>query len=359
MLGQQHLRGGDKPGLGIHRHAGRVRQLAPVGGNHVRTLIYSVVAALRVDDHLAPELFRPGDQLPGHLGAQHALAVVGEDGDGGRRHRIQGDAHQPLGQPRGQGHGHFAVGADQMLALGDVACLQRGGAPALHQQPGFHALLPADQSSQVRARNVVTHHGDKRCRGSQRDEVAHHIAGAAGHCHFARDGENGHRRLRADAGDLAVGEGGDAELRGKIERRLRIADRQRPPARVGPERARVPRQDGRTVVRRIERHLDQMQVRARVLQLVEVCRDQRTHARIPATGEDERQQHVLSAQHREPERVTGLIEELCVGHGVPDLQCDDAARCRRRQRVRHPGHDIAQRPRIGRRIDVCVDLAAR
>ena len=69
---------------------------------------------------------------------------------------------------------------------GDVARLQRGGAAALHQQPRLHARLAADQAGQVGAGLVVADHRDERHRRAQRGQVAHHVAGAAGHRDLAR-----------------------------------------------------------------------------------------------------------------------------------------------------------------------------
>ena len=133
-----------------------------------------------------------------------ALPVVRQHGDRGRRHRIARDPQQALGQPRLDRRVLLAVGAQQVLAGGEVARLQRGDAAALHQQPRFDVGLAADQAGQVRAGLVVAHHGDEGHRRAERGEVADDVAGTARHGHFTLDRQDGHRGLGADALHRAI-----------------------------------------------------------------------------------------------------------------------------------------------------------
>ena len=162
------------------------------------------MSAARVHHHLAAGAAGGGDQPGRGIPGQHALAVVGQHHDGGRRHRIGGDPHEAVGQPRVDGGALFMVGAEQLLAAGDETGLGGGGAAALHQQPGLDPRLAADQSGQVAARLVVADDGDEGHRGAQGGQVADHIAGAAGQRHLAVHRQHRHRRFRADALDPAI-----------------------------------------------------------------------------------------------------------------------------------------------------------
>jgi len=91
------------------------------------------------------------------------------------------------------------IRAQHVLAIGQKACLGRGGAPALDQQPGLNPRLPADQPGQVTTRLVIAHHRYKGHGGTKRGQVAHHIARTARHGDFAFHCQHRHRRFRADA----------------------------------------------------------------------------------------------------------------------------------------------------------------
>ena len=140
----------------------------------------------------------------GHVPGQHPLVVVRQHGHGGGGQRVLGDAQQPLRELGVDGRGDLVVGTEQLLALGEVAGLGGGGAAALHQQPRLDVRLAADQPGQVGPGLVVAHHGDEGDGGAERGQVAHHVAGAAGHRHVALDGQDGDRRLGRDAVDGAV-----------------------------------------------------------------------------------------------------------------------------------------------------------
>ena len=199
------LGGGDDRGLGIHRHARGGGEFLAVRHHHVGAGIAGEIAAAGIDDQLAAGLARGFHQLGRHIGRQHALAVVRQHGDAGRRHRIQRDAHQAFGQLWVDRVGLLAVRAQQLLAGGDQAGLQRGGAAALDQQPGLHVRLAADQPGEVGPGLVVADDGDERGCRTQRGQVAHHVAGAAGQRDFPLDGQDRHRRFQADPGHVAVG----------------------------------------------------------------------------------------------------------------------------------------------------------
>ncbi len=196
--------GGDDRGLVGDVHARRLGELAPVRLDQVGARIAAVVAALRIDDHAAAGRARGGDHRRGHIGRHHALAVIGDDGDRGRHHRVLHDAEQALGELRMDRRGDLAIGAQELLALGDVAGLHRGLAAALHQQPGLDIGLAADQPGEVRAGLVVAQHRDEGDGGAERREVAHDIAGATRHRHLARDGDDRDRRLLADPLDRPI-----------------------------------------------------------------------------------------------------------------------------------------------------------
>jgi hypothetical protein len=154
-----------------------------------------------------------------------------------------------------------------------------------------------------------------------------------------------------------------AEARGEIERRLGVSHHEAPTRRIGPEGPAVARQYRGPVVRRIERHLDEVDVltaRQR-LELRELRADQRTHARILATRVDERQHDVRSAQAREAERTVTLIDERHVGDAIADLERRHAPQRREvgHERLRARARNMRKRPGIGRRIHVGVDLRAR
>ncbi len=88
VLSAQMLRGGDDLRLGIHRHAGRGSEFLAVRHHDVGAGIAGEVAAARIDDQDAPGLARRLHQLGRNIRRQHALAVIGQHGDAGRRHRI-------------------------------------------------------------------------------------------------------------------------------------------------------------------------------------------------------------------------------------------------------------------------------
>ena len=134
----QMLGGGDDRSLGIDRHARGGGEFLAVRHHDVGAGIAGEIAAARIDDQLAAGLAGGLHQSGGHVGGQHALAVIRQHRHAGRRHRIQRDPQQPLGQFGMDRVGLLAVGAQQLLAGGDQAGLQGGGAAALHQQPRLH-----------------------------------------------------------------------------------------------------------------------------------------------------------------------------------------------------------------------------
>ena len=202
--GAQEAGGGVDGGLAVHRHLGGFGQFAAVGGDDIGAGVAAVVAAFRVHHHPAPGGAGGGNDAGGHVAHQHALVVVRQHGDGGGGQRVPGDAHQALGELGVDGGGDLVVGAQQLLALGDVAGFGGGGAAALHQQPWLHVGLPADQPGEVGPGLVIPHHGDEGHRRAQCGEVAHHVAGAAGHGHVALDRDHGDGRFGRDAVDHAV-----------------------------------------------------------------------------------------------------------------------------------------------------------
>ena len=199
MRGQQRAGGGGDLGLGPDGQARGLGQFRAARRDQVGAGVKAVVAALRVHHHPAPGGARGGDQALRRVAGQHPLLVVGQHHDRGRGHRIRRDPHQPVGQALLDGARRFVVGAHHLLAGGDEAGLGRGGAAALHQQPGLDARLAADQPGQVAARLVVPHHGHEGHRRTERGQVADDIARAAGQGDLALHRQDGNRRLGGDA----------------------------------------------------------------------------------------------------------------------------------------------------------------
>ena len=200
----ERQRRGGQFGGGAHWQPGRQRQLLGVGHDQVGAGEAGQRAAAGVHHHAAAGGPRGGDDARRHIARQHALLVVAQHDHGGRRDRVGGDPHQPVGQAGVDRAGLFMIGAHDVLAAGDEAGLGRRRPAALHQQPWLDPQLAADQAGQFAARLVVAHHRDEGDSGPQRRQVAHHIAGAAGQSQLALHRQHRHRRLRTDATDPAI-----------------------------------------------------------------------------------------------------------------------------------------------------------
>ena len=218
VLGPGHEHGAEAvlqaqgPG-GIHqrafaldRAAGGEAELVAVRRHQVRPGIDAVVQTLGVHHHLAPGGLGGGDQALRDIPGQHPLAVIGEYHHPGRRDGVLGDPQQPVGEARLDRLGILMVGAEKLLPLRDEAGLGGGGPPPLHQQPGLHTALAADQRGQVRSGLVVADHGQEGGGRAERRQVAHHVPGAAGHGDLPVHGEHGDRRLGRDPGHATIDE---------------------------------------------------------------------------------------------------------------------------------------------------------
>ena len=153
---------------------------------------------------LRPALRAAAISRAGTSPARVPFGVVRQHHHLGRRHRVGGDPHQPVRQPRLDGRELLVVGPQHVLPGGHEAGLGGGGAAALDQQPGLHAGLAADQAGEVAARLVVAHHGHEGHRRAEGGEVAHHVAGAARQRDLPLHGQHRHRGFRADARNPAV-----------------------------------------------------------------------------------------------------------------------------------------------------------
>ena len=195
----QRPQGSDDIFFRVHRHAGGFRQLRTVRRHQISPGIAAIIAPLRVHHHAPARCPRRLDKPRGRIAHQHALAVIGQHHHRGGCGGIAGNPHQPIRKPLLDWPHFLMIRAQHVLTIGQKARFRRGGAPALHQQPGLNPRLPADQPGQVTAGLVIANHGNKGHGGTKRGQVAHHIAGTARHGDFAFHGQYRHWRFRADA----------------------------------------------------------------------------------------------------------------------------------------------------------------
>ena len=98
------------------------------------------------------------------------------------------------------------VGAQQLVAAVDIADLPGGLPVPLDQDIGFHRFFPGHHGNEVAADLVVADHGDETHVGTDGDQVAQDIAGAAEHGILRVHPEHRNGRLGRDPFHGAVDE---------------------------------------------------------------------------------------------------------------------------------------------------------
>ncbi len=90
--------------------------------------------------------------------------------------------------------------------LGDEANLARGRAARVDHQMRLDLPLDSQRPHQAGARFILADHADEDAARPERGQVARHIAATADDKLAARHRQHRRRRLRRDAGDLAIDE---------------------------------------------------------------------------------------------------------------------------------------------------------
>ena len=109
--------------VGGYRHSRGMSQLAPVRLYQIGAAIAYVIATLRVDDDIGAGLARRPDDLERHPFGQHAFGVIRDDDDGMVGHQLARQPQQIFADIRIERDRAFAVGPQELLIAGDVACL--------------------------------------------------------------------------------------------------------------------------------------------------------------------------------------------------------------------------------------------
>ena len=181
-------------------------ELGAVGRQHRGAGITREVAALGIDHHRPRGALGRLYQLPHQFGRKHALGVIREHDHVAGREGVPGEAKETLGRALGDRVGRLRIGAQELLAAGNEAGLLGGNAPPLHQQVGLDPLLAPDQAGEPAPHLVVPDHREQSRLRAERDEIAHHIAGAAEHVDIVVGTEDRHRRLGRGALDPPIDE---------------------------------------------------------------------------------------------------------------------------------------------------------
>ena len=92
------------------------------------------------------------------------------------------------------------------MMLGDEAHLARGLPRRIDHQFEFDQRIGGERLGQSRAGVVVADHADENAARAERHQIARDIAGAADHDFGALDRDHRRRRLRRDAGHVAIDE---------------------------------------------------------------------------------------------------------------------------------------------------------
>ena len=204
----QFLRGIGDIGIALGLAPHRFRQFLAVRRHHRRAAIDAVIAALGIDDHRLAGRIGRLKQTPDQRRRQHALGVIRQ------HHRIR---PRQCGECRLQqrllGFGIrrprlFPVGAQQMrgVMLRHEPHLARGRARSVNDKRGRDAGLGGERRLQRAAGIVLADQADKDAMRAEARDIARDIAGAADHHLAALDCDHRRRRLRRDAGDLAIDE---------------------------------------------------------------------------------------------------------------------------------------------------------
>ena len=198
--------GGDDGVVALQALACSMGELGAVRRQHRGAGVAPIVAALGIDHHRAARAVGGLDQAPQQVRREDPLGVVGEDHRVRGRERVPCEADQAVGRAGRDRLGRLRIGAEQLLRAGDEARLLGGLAPAFHQQVGLDPFLAPDHAGEPAPHLVVPDHGEQRRVRAQRDEIAHHIAGAAQHVDIAVGAQDRHRRLGRGALDPPVDE---------------------------------------------------------------------------------------------------------------------------------------------------------
>lgn len=220
VRGHQSARRFDDPGIAGRRRACGLGKFLAIGRDDGSTRIARIVAALGIDDDRHPGRLRRRDRRRRDGGRQHALAIVGQNQHltVGKRRFERGDQRRALCRvERGRG---FAVGTQHLLAHGDEARLDGGDPAGNGAQPRIDTGMLREGPDKRRTRLVVAGHREENHIGTERGQIARHIARPARHGAFGLDAENRNRCLGRNALDPAIDEA--------VEHR--IAEHQRPHA---------------------------------------------------------------------------------------------------------------------------------
>jgi hypothetical protein len=98
------------------------------------------------------------------------------------------------------------VRAQHLLIAGDMANLEGGGPVVDRQKRGGQVWLCGHQSGDRLTGAVVADNRDKRCRGAERGNVAHHVSGTAQHLRLALYPEDRDGRFRRNPFDRSIDE---------------------------------------------------------------------------------------------------------------------------------------------------------
>ena len=102
---------------------------------------------------------------------------------------------------RREGAARFFVHAQQLLPVGDDACLAGGGTFGRGDQRRFDAALVQTLPQRCR-RGIRAAQGQQRGAAAQRNQIARHIGRAAGNAPAGAHVGNGYRSFRGDAAHL-------------------------------------------------------------------------------------------------------------------------------------------------------------
>jgi hypothetical protein len=141
-----------------------------------------------------------------HIVGQHTLHVVREDHHIGLlKLRFDGSDHTPSRLIRYR-CSSLIVGAEQLLPLGDVSGLHRGGPPGFRDQSRREPLLGPGQVGDLSRGRVVACHRDQDGPRAERHHVAPDIADAAEHRLLRTDVQDLYRCFCGNAFDSAMHE---------------------------------------------------------------------------------------------------------------------------------------------------------